>query len=59
MAWKKLKTWKELFFALLLCFLREQQVPRLKNMRETVFFFEDECFCTEMRVLERGVEIVG
>ena len=32
---------------------------KLKNMRETVFFFEDECFCTEMRVLERGVEIVG
>lgn len=59
MAWKQLKTWKDLFFALLLCFLREQQGPRLRNMREKVCFLENEYFCTEMRVLVRRVEIVG
>lgn len=47
------------FFHFLLCLLREQQVPMFRNMKEEGSFgVLDEYFQAEMRVLERGAEVV-
>lgn len=43
-----------------LLFKRTASAKAQEHERDGIFFFfEDECFCTEMRVLEKGVEIVG